>query len=200
MHMLRYLEADPAARKPLLLTCACCYGIWNLLPDYCREWVQLAEKVAEGRLAPERLDDGWEGIEGFLAGNEHEPLGDGPCYAVLNIAAGCWGNWDDFEPGNQAWARERRGHAAIIREIFGNPFRPVALAPAWLMPAVVTLARAAYEGRSLPEGTLDGGRLAVLADALEEARCDNTEILEHLRLSGPHVRGCWALDLILSET
>jgi hypothetical protein len=45
----------------------------------------------------------------------------------------------------------------------------------------------------------DPQRLAVLADALEEAGCNDAEILTHLRSPGPHVRGCWALDLILGK-
>jgi hypothetical protein len=53
------------------------------------------------------------------------------------------------------------------------------------------------EDRTLPAGTLDADRLAVLADALEEAGCDNAEVLGHLRSPGPHVRGCFAVDLCL---
>jgi hypothetical protein len=87
----------------------------------------------------------------------------------------------------------------VIRDIFGNPFRPIALNPAWLTPTVTTLATSAYNECSLPSGELDTIRLAVLADALEEAGCDNAAILGHLRSPGPHVRGCWALDLVLGK-
>ena len=87
----------------------------------------------------------------------------------------------------------------LLREIVGNPFRPVALDPAWRTPSVVSLAQAAYEERILPGGTLDSERLAVLADALEEAGCDNADILSHLRGPGPHVRGCWVVDLLLGK-
>ena len=61
------------------------------------------------------------------------------------------------------------------------------------------LARPAYEDRLLPSGHLDPVRLAVLADALEEAGCTDESILTHLRSAGPHVRGCWALDLVLGK-
>ena len=61
------------------------------------------------------------------------------------------------------------------------------------------LATAAYEERILPAGTLDSDRLAVLADALEDAGCDNEDILSHLRGPGPHVRGCWVVDLLLGK-
>jgi hypothetical protein len=65
---------------------------------------------------------------------------------------------------------------------------------------VVQLARTAYEERLLPEGLLDPARLAVLADSLEEADCDNQAILEHLHQQGQaHVRGCWAVDLLLRK-
>ena len=62
------------------------------------------------------------------------------------------------------------------------------------------LAEAAYEHRSLPEGTLDNARLAVLADALEESGFANADFLAHLRGPGPHVRGCHVVDAILGKT
>jgi hypothetical protein len=64
---------------------------------------------------------------------------------------------------------------------------------------ILRLAQAAYECRQLPVGTLDNARLAVLADALEEAGCACPQVLGHLRGQGPHIRGCFALDLLLSK-
>jgi len=93
--------------------------------------------------------------------------------------------------------------ASFLRDIFGNPFRPVTLTPAvlaWNDATVVHLAQAAYEERQMPAGTLDNTRLAVLADALEEAGCTDVDILGHLRGTGPHVRGCWPVDLCLGES
>jgi hypothetical protein len=90
----------------------------------------------------------------------------------------------------------------LLREIFGNPSRPSSVDPAWLTyngGIVAALARGAYTGRILPQGTLDPARLGVLADALEEAGCSDGEILTHLRAPGRHVRGCWAVDLILEQ-
>src|SRR5262249_8262792 len=86
----------------------------------------------------------------------------------------------------------QRPTAALLSDILGNPFRPAALAPPWGPPPVAPLPQTAYEERTLPAGPLDPDRLAVLADALEEAGCDNPDILSHLRGPGPHVRGCWA--------
>jgi hypothetical protein len=65
---------------------------------------------------------------------------------------------------------------------------------------MTALATAASDNRILPAGTLEPARLAVLADALEEAGCDNADILNHLRNSGPHVRGCWAVDGCLTRS
>ena len=64
---------------------------------------------------------------------------------------------------------------------------------------MVALAQAAYDERELPAGTLDTARLGVLADALEESGCDQADLLAHLRGPGPHVRGCWAVDLLLGK-
>jgi hypothetical protein len=64
---------------------------------------------------------------------------------------------------------------------------------------VVALAQAAYDEREQPSGRLDVARLAVLADALEDAGCDQPDLLGHLRGPGPHVRGCWAVDLLLGK-
>ncbi|MCI0456355.1 MAG: hypothetical protein L0Z62_05185 [Gemmataceae bacterium] len=91
---------------------------------------------------------------------------------------------------------------SLLRDLFGNPFRPVAVDPSWLTwygGTVLRLAQATYHERHLPEGTLDSPRLAVLADALEEAGCTDADILGHLRGPGPHVRGCWVIDLLLGK-
>jgi hypothetical protein len=98
---------------------------------------------------------------------------------------------------------EERAQADLLRDIFGDPFRPVPLDPAWLTwndGAVVSLAQTVYDDRELLSGHLDAARLAVLADMLEEeAGCSDSEILDHLRSPGPHVRGCWALDRLLDK-
>ena len=98
-----------------------------------------------------------------------------------------------------AMAAEHQVQCVLLRDIVGNPFRPVSLAPSGRTPTVLALAQAAYDDRALPAGTLDAARLAVLADALEDAGCTDAAILGHLRGPGPHVRGCWALDLILGR-
>jgi hypothetical protein len=94
---------------------------------------------------------------------------------------------------------EDRAQASLVRDVFGNPFRPINLSPAHRAPTIVSLARAAYDERRLPGGTLDVHRLAVLADALEEAGASG-ELVAHLRSPGPHVRGCCAVDACLGLT
>jgi hypothetical protein len=90
----------------------------------------------------------------------------------------------------------------LLRDIFGNPFRPVGIDPAWLAwqgGTVVRLAEAVYEDRLLPTGTFRPDRVAALADALEEASCQVAEVLTHLREPGSHRRGCWVVDCLLGK-
>jgi hypothetical protein len=70
---------------------------------------------------------------------------------------------------------------------------------AWNDGTVRRLAESIYEERQMPEGTLDAGRLAVLADALLDAGCGDEGLIAHCRSQGPHVRGCWAVDLLLAK-
>jgi hypothetical protein len=95
-------------------------------------------------------------------------------------------------------ARCKQATVGLVRCVFGNPFRPIAIESALRTPDVLRLAEAADEERSLPSGHFDNARLAVLADALEEAGASGP-LLEHLRSPGPHVRGCHALDAILGK-
>jgi hypothetical protein len=80
----------------------------------------------------------------------------------------------------------------LLRDIFGNPFRPVVFDPAWLTPTVVALTNGIYSERAFD-------RMPILADALEEAGCDNAEVLLHCRGDGPHVKGCWVVDAVLGK-
>jgi hypothetical protein len=90
--------------------------------------------------------------------------------------------------------------ATLLRDVIGNPFRPVSLNPSWLTTIVTNIATAAYEERILPSGELDPARLAVLCDALLDAGCPaDHEVLLHLRGEGVHVRGCAAVDAILGR-
>jgi hypothetical protein len=110
--------------------------------------------------------------------------------------------WELVTKNRARWTKrkiEEHRQALLLRDIVGNPFCSVELNSAWRTPTVTSLAAAVYENRQLPSGRLDHQRLGVLGDALEEIGCDNADVLDHLRGDGEHVRGCWALDLLLSR-
>ncbi|MCE9565142.1 MAG: hypothetical protein K8U57_24180 [Planctomycetes bacterium] len=89
--------------------------------------------------------------------------------------------------------QERIAHCNLLRDIFGNPFRPVAFAAEWRTSTVVALAQEMY-------GSRDFSPMPILADALQDAGCDNDDILTHCRdANGVHVRGCWVVDTILGK-
>ncbi len=85
-----------------------------------------------------------------------------------------------------------RAHAAFLREIFGNPFRRTVFAPHWRTPDVLALAGEALDERCF-------AHLPILADALEDAGCTDSDLIAHLREPGEHLPGCWALDLALGQ-
>jgi hypothetical protein len=87
----------------------------------------------------------------------------------------------------------------LLREILGDPFHPIDLAPAWRDPTLQELAAAAYGDPEQPLDVLDSRRLTALATAVEGTESDNAAILSHLREPGPHVRGCWVVDLLLGK-
>jgi hypothetical protein len=106
-------------------------------------------------------------------------------------------NWDEVRA-------EDREQANSLRDIFGPlPFRSISIDPAWLAwnnGAVRKMAEAIYEQRKQPSGHLDNVKLAVLADMLEEAGCQDQEMLAHLRKQeSVHVRGCWVIDVLLGK-
>jgi hypothetical protein len=99
---------------------------------------------------------------------------------------------------------EEKEQSALLRDLLGPlPFRKVDVDPAslaWNHCAVVKLGQAVYDEQILPEATLDRTRLAVLGNVLEEAGCQNADVLGHLRdQDRAHVRGCWVLDLVLNK-
>ena len=99
------------------------------------------------------------------------------------------------EAAEIAKATEKVGQANVLREIVGNPFCYVGLNPEWLAwrdGTIPKMAQAIYEDRAFDY-------LPVLADALEEAGCIDANILAHCRKPGPHVRGCWVVDLLLGK-
>ena len=185
-------------RQLRLFGCACCRRVWRLLQPEGQKAVEVAERFADG-----------EEVDLLLAHNLAWKSNLGIAEAPSKVAEAMpWqaaGVWLRTSAKHYAKVRgttteqERSCQVAYLRCIFGNPFRPVSLDPSWRTADVLPLARAVYEERSLPAGTFDGGRLAVLADALEEAGCTEPVLLAHLRGPGPHVRGCWVVDALLAK-
>ena len=92
----------------------------------------------------------------------------------------------------KAQQKESRYQTSLLRCLFDNLFRPVTFSPAWRTDTAVALARQMYESR-------DFGAMPILADALQDAGCDSADVLDHCRGPGPHVRGCWVVDLVLGK-
>jgi hypothetical protein len=186
--LLDYLRGKANGRKHRLFAVACCRCTYHsfLNPENLDALV-IAERLSEGLLLP----------------NERNFARKQAFQASWSKAKNCVAATLARSPGNAArqcalYAREV--NLTLIRCVFGNPFRPVTLDRSWLTSNVVNLAQTIYDERDLPSGLFDHQRLGVLADALEEAGCDNADILGHLRSGGDHVRGCWAVDLVLSKS
>ncbi|WP_239465535.1 hypothetical protein [Gemmata sp. SH-PL17] len=107
---------------------------------------------------------------------------------VCKLCATVLGGGDDSDRGTQEFGTQ----ADLLRDIFGNPFRAVSFAPSWRTGTMVALASQMYSSR-------DFSAMPILADALQDAGCDDENILNHCRGGETHVRGCWVVDLILSR-
>jgi hypothetical protein len=117
--------------------------------------------------------------------------------AAADAVLGCWlsahPKYRRRSPQAAAARRiELERQTALARCVFGNPFRPVAVAPEWRTATVLALAEGAYARRAFDW-------LPILADALEEAGCSAPELLAHCRGPGPHALGCWVVDLVLAK-
>src|SRR5262249_26752047 len=221
--LLGFLRGQPAGRKLRLWACACCRGVGHLLTDpRSRAAVEAAERYADGEAGDEQLRIAFAAADGALidiGGPEWMDSYQPPSYYAAEAAALlAYGDPISASHGaaqahasdtagsggitsEVAWTAVFTAHWHLLREILGNPFRPPpAVDPAWRTPAVLQLAQAAYDDRVLPAGMLNPDRLAVLADAAEEAGCTDAELLSHLRSPGPHVRGCWAVDAALGRS
>lgn len=149
-------------------------------PEECHEWAATAAACLAQRDV-ELLDQ---------PGNVYPPI---EFYNVpLNAALAVQAAAGRLLSGGTGAPAEFAAQASLLRDIFGNPFRPVTADPAWLTSTVVSLALAIYDERALD-------RLPILADALEDAGCDHADILDHCRGPGPHARGCFVVDLLLKK-
>jgi hypothetical protein len=220
--MLGFLQGGRArGRKLRLFAAAVSRRAWSMLTDErMRRAVETAEAFADGLadeqelravLGAEADNHDWQGDISDVAHAVALRPSDFDVRAASTVTshvAHALGQSAfpeaDFDHDSYLGAAEIRScefadHASLLRDIFGNPFRPPAVDPTWLSwngGILKQLAWAAYEERELPGGTLDVARLAVLADALTDAGCTDTDLLEHLRGPGPHVRSCWPVDLL----
>jgi hypothetical protein len=212
-------------RQTRLFCVAVVRRVWPLLIDQrSRRAVELAERDPSRPLCEWTLMEGLVPTGGFTREAEQAaidltPTGDwvgwdvrraaqaaaealaGQPRATAGDAAAAIAMTGRERMSGTAWYWEREHQCRLLRDLVPNPFRVLpATTRSWLTPAVVKLAQRAYEDRLLPEGTFDLTRLRKLAQALVDAGCENGELVGHLRAAGPHVRGCWAVDLILGKS
>jgi hypothetical protein len=199
--MLAFLGSNASDRKLRQFAVACCRRLWHLLVDErsCKA-VEVAEGFADGSATDRELESerqaAWEFPLHEVWENESLDLSADALNAA--DAPACAAEWP-VEPFRVVIAAQRalgpmegKAQTDLLRDLFGNPFRPVILEPSWLTAKVVALAQQIYDSRAFD-------RLPLLANALEEAGCENTEILAHCRAPGPHIRGCWAVDAVLGK-
>jgi hypothetical protein len=201
--MLLSLHGRAGTRKPRLFACACCRRVWASAPEAARRTVALAERYADRPYTREpftrrELRGGLalaDGVDALTASAE-ECARVAAATALRKGGAARSSLWAEMslggDPDSSAREAERAAQAELIRDIFGNPFRPVTLGPEWCTDTAVALARQMYESR-------DFSAMPILADVLQDAGCDSEGILSHCRGDGPHARGCWVVDLVLGK-
>jgi hypothetical protein len=216
--MLDFLYDKASQRKLRLFACACCSRVRDRFA-YRRFWelVELCERFADGQakrkevksLTRHLMNPVFHDMEGFdaslrVAGecnfagmvsrkDAYEARdAELAAHACASYVAGRWVPYRDGDERAPAYFSEATEQCRLLRDVVGNPFRPIVLAADWVNPTVVVLARTVYDERAFD-------RLPILADALEDAGCADAALLDHCRGPGPHVRGCWVVDLILGK-
>jgi len=194
--MLTFLMSKASNRKLRLFGCACCRQVWELLTDETfRTAVETAERFSDGLANKKDLAGAKQ-----MSGESLSRCGvTGPTYCAFGAAwsttrtpvgsAAMYPIWVFTSDAERSW------QLSFLHDLFGNPFRPVAIDPAileWHDATIPTLARTIYDDRRFDD-------LPILADALEEVGCHDADILSHCRGPGPHVRGCWVVDLLLGK-
>jgi hypothetical protein len=172
--------------------------------DLAGRALEVAERYAEGRAGLAELEalfasarDYEEGADSYAVGPDAAWTAKGSAYVARHFAKY---NSPRSYPGGARFRcpspldydREQLAQAHLLRDIFGNPLRPIAFDPLWQTPSVLAVAQTIYDDRRFED-------LPILADALEEAGCTSKELLAHSRSGGEHVRGCWAVDLALDK-
>jgi hypothetical protein len=202
--MLEHLRdsGTPSERKLRLFAAACCRRGWHLLNASGWAAIETSERFAEGLVSQQELMAAvWahqnrevhtrNAIDAAVVGAWR------PAVALLTVVCA--------EPPSspEALAREAAVQITLLRDVLGNPFRPPPpplVLPEWSDSIISRMATSLYAERLLPSGHLDAERLAVLCDALLDAGCpEDHELLAHFRSPGPHVRGCFAIDLLTGK-
>jgi hypothetical protein len=187
--MLEFLRARASDRKLRLFACACYRRLWGLLDKSERQAVESAEWRADGKASAGKLERARRPGQ-FSSGHAGWAVAAADAYQAASRASFC-----AARRAAQGADKERIAQASLLRDVFGDSFRPAAADPGWLSwdaGRVTRLAQSAYGGWQF-------GSLPILGDALEDAGCADADILGHLRGPGPHVRGCWAIDLLLGK-
>jgi hypothetical protein len=204
--LLNWLADKTSDRRLRLFACACCRNIGDLFHEGHHKVVEALEGFAEGRVNCEELvrtrelarevmreqDMVWYYVSPPWYASRTE--GPNASLVAARDAARASRSWRARSSSAEQGARPER-QVPLLRDVFGNPFRPVDVDPAWLTwngSTVVQLARAIYDDRRFED-------LPILADALEEAGCTDAALLDHCRQPGEHVPGCWVLDLLLGK-
>jgi hypothetical protein len=194
--MLGFLEGRASDRKLRLVMVAWCRRAWDSLPKPIREFVDATDRYVEGELTGEEL-------MGYRDGYVEERLRDYG-YSEPSDWTAPQNPWTDacesFNYGGRNFLNiivQQQSQTDLLREIFGPlPFRPVTVQPSWVQwndGTVLHLAQSIYDDRRFED-------LPILADALEDSGCTDTDILGHCRSGRDHVRGCWVVDLVLRKT
>jgi hypothetical protein len=204
--MTQVTRTKRGKRKLRLFACGCCRLIWERLRDpRLRKAVEVAERFAEGETDKDELEAVRCLVTPFRMGRYFPEKPDVLDLIAIDLAVATT-HQQAFEAAFSMTVYEfplagyrtaqSDGEAVLcdlLRCVIGNPFRPVAFDSAWRTPSAFALARTAYEERRFED-------LPLLADALEEAGCTDEAILTHCRGPGPHVRGCWVVDLVLGRS
>jgi hypothetical protein len=198
--MVRFAASGLSARRERLLSCALARQVWDRLPDpRSRRAVEIAERFADGEATGRQLLLASRKAERVGADMSAWPPGTHrimeACAAALcasRVRGAVCNVCEVLHPVFAGNEQGRRGLADMVREVVGNPFRPVTFHASWLTSTVVTLARQMYDSR-------DFSAMPILADALMDGGCSDEQVLTHCRGEGPHVRGCFVVDAILGR-
>jgi hypothetical protein len=190
-------------RKRRLFAVGCCRHLGFLLGgEASRHAVEVAERYADGLASDDEREAARRAHEQARAHTTEAPAGSAVApgvvaayYTVRETLAHPFGFREEYVWRNATRGGDPAWVCALVRCVFGNPFRRVRVRPGWLAwdgGVVRKLAEGIYQERAFE-------RLPVLGDALEEAGCTESAILDHCRQPGKHVRGCWVVDALLRK-